>query len=152
MGANTYPDPRVSRMINEYVIPVQFNVKLDEDAPVRYHAQWTPAIIYEDAEGNEYRRSFGPLNAEQFLAEFALAHALRYYHSGQFEKSIELLEKALEHTKDDPLRYPENLYWIGPAKYESSGNVDELIQGFKALQRACPDNDWTKRSRQLKSD
>lgn len=152
MGAYTYPDPRVSRYINQFTIPVQFNVKQDVGAKSRYHAEWTPAIIYQDVEGNEFRRSFGPLNPDQFLAELSLAHALRFYHSGQFEKSVELFEHALEHTKTDPMRHAENLYWIGPAKYESSDDVDQLMAGFRKLQETYPDSDWAKKSKQLKLD
>ena len=152
MEAFTYPDPRVSRLMNDLTIPVQFNVKQDVGAPMRYHSQWTPSVIYQDVEGVEFRRSYGPLNAEQFLAEFSLAHALRHYHSGDFDEAAELFEQALEFTQSDPLRYPENLYWIGPAKYEGSGSVDDLMAGFKRLQQECPDSDWTKKSKQLKID
>lgn len=151
MGANTYPDPRVSRFINEHTIPVQFNVKEDVGAPFRYHAHWTPAVMWQDVEGNEYRRSYGSLNPDQFLAEFALARALRFYHGGQFDRSVELFEQALEHTEHDPVRHAENLYWIAAAKYESStGTADDLMAGWKKLQDAHPDSDWAKRSLQLK--
>lgn len=152
MEANTFPDPRVSRFINQHMIPVQFNVKEDVGAPSRHHAQWTPASMYQDVEGNEFRRSYGPLNADQFLAEYWLAHGLRFFHSGQFDKSVEVFEQALDYTKSDPLRHPENLYWIGPAKYEATGSVDALMAGFKKLQEIYPGNDWTKKSLQLKLD
>lgn len=152
MGANTYPDPRVSRFINEYTIPVQFNVKEDVGAQSRFHAHWTPALVFQDVDGIEYRRSFGSLNADQFLAEFWLARGLRYYHSGQFDKATEIFEEALEHTKFDPLRHSENLYWIGPAKYEGSGSLDDLINGFKKVQEAYPGSDWAKKTVQLKMD
>ena len=152
MEANTYADPRVSRLISELTIPVQFNVKEDVGAPSRYHAQWTPAIIYQDEEGTEFRRSFGSLSADQLLSELALAHALRYYHSKLFDKSAELFEQALEYTKADSLRHPENLYWIGPAKYEGSGTLQDLLDGFRKLQEAYPDSDWTRKSMQLKTD
>jgi len=152
MEANTFPDPRVSRFINEHMIPVQFNVKEDTTAPHRFHAQWTPASMLQDVEGVEYRRSYGPLNPDQFLAEYWLGLGSRYFHSGQFDKATEIFEKALEYTRNDPYRHPENLYWIGPAKYEGSGDVDDLMEGFRKLQEAYPDSDWTKKSRQLKLD
>ncbi|MGI6296113.1 MAG: hypothetical protein ACOX3G_08475 [Armatimonadota bacterium] len=152
MGAYTYTDPRVSRFINQHLVPVQFNVKEDTGAPVRYHTQWTPTSMYFDVEDREFRRSYGALNADQFLAEYSLAHALRYFHTGQFEKSVVLFKQALEYTKTDPERHAENLYWIGPALYEYTGNLDELISGFKTLQEAYPDSDWTKKSHQLKAD
>ena len=152
MGANTYPDPRVSRFINEHTVPVQFNVKEDIGAPARYHAQWTPALFYQDVEGNEFRRSFGSLNADQFLGEFSLALAYRFYHSTRFDKSVELFERALDYTKFDPVLHAENLYWIGPAKYEGSGSVDDLMAGWKKLQQTYPDSEWAKKSVQLKFD
>lgn len=152
MEANTFPDPRVSRFINQHMIPVQFNVTEDVGAPLRFHAQWTPASMYQDVDGNEFRRSFGPLNADQFLAEYWLAHGLRFFHSGQFDKSVEIFEEALEYTKIDPVRHAENLYWIGPAKYEGSGTTDDLLAGFKKLQETYPDSDWAKKSVQLKFD
>ncbi len=150
MEANTFPDPRVSRFINQYMIPVQFNVKEDVTAPFRFHAQWTPASMYQDADGTDYRRSYGSLNPEQFLAEYWMARGLRYYHSGQFDKSAEIFEQALEYTKIDPNRHAENLYWIGPAKYEGSGTDDDLLIGFKRVQEEHPGSDWALRAMQLK--
>lgn len=152
MEAYTFTDPRVSRFINEHFVPVQFNVKEDVGAPLRFHAQWTPASMYQDVDGVEYRRSYGPLNPDQFLAEYWLAHGLRFFHSGQFEKAVEVFQQALEYTKNDPWRHPENLYWIGPAKYEASEDVDALMAGFKKLQETYPDSDWAKKSMQLKMD
>jgi tetratricopeptide (TPR) repeat protein len=108
--------------------------------------------MYQDVDGNEFRRSYGPLNGDQFLAEYWLAHGLRFFHSGQFEKAVEVFEQALDYTKSDPLRHPENLYWIGPAKYEATDDVDALMAGFKRLQETYPDNDWTKKTFQLKFD
>lgn len=150
MEANTFPDPRVSRFINQNFVAVQFNVKEDTTAPFRFHAQWTPASMYQDVDGFEYRRSYGSLDADQFLAEYWLAHGLRLYHSGQFDKAAEVFEQALEYTKPSPMRHAENLYWIGPAKYEGSGTEDDLLAGFKRLQETYPDSDWAKRSRNLK--
>jgi len=152
MEANTYPDPRVSRLINETVVPVQFNVSVDVGALNRYHVHWTPAFFYYDTDDNEFRRSFGPLNPDQFIGEFWLARGLRWFSSGHFDKSVEIFEQALEHTRNDPYRHPENLYWIGPAKFEGSGTLEDLLEGFKKLQETYPDNDWTLKSKQLKFD
>lgn len=152
MEANTFTDPRVSRFIDQHMIPVQFNVKEDVGAPGRFHAQWTPASMCQDVDGNEFRRAYGSLNPDQFIAEYWLALGLRFYHSSQFDKSVEIFEQALEYTKIDPVRHAENLYWIGPAKYEGSGTADDLLAGFRILQDAYPDSDWAKRSKQLKID
>jgi len=149
MEANTFPDPRVSRFINEHMIPLQFNVKEDPGAWLRYHAFWTPAAMLQDADGAEYRRSTGSLNPEQFLAEFSLGHALRFFNSGRFERSITEFENALEYTRAWPSRHAENLYMLGAAKYEASEDWQGLLDIWKELRAKYPNSSWTCKSRQL---
>jgi len=149
MAANTYPDPRVSRLINEFAVPVQFNVKEDPGARARYHGYWTPCISYQDVDGAEYRRSFGPLNSEQLLAELSLARGLRFVHSGRFEEGIEALEVALTYTEAVPPRHAENLYWLAAARYESSGEVKDLLDGWEDVRRLHPDTEWDSKTRLL---
>ena len=117
MAMHTYPDPRVTRFINDFAVPVQFNAKEDPGAHLRYHAFWTPCLILQDVDGNEHRRSIGPLTAEQFLAEFSLAYGLRFLNTGNFGKAIELLQEALNHTPALPARHAENIYFVGVAKF-----------------------------------
>ena len=86
----THIRPRELRgCINEYTVPVRFNVKQDPGAWLRYHGFWTPIWVLQDVEGGEYRRSVGPLNAEQFTAELALGYGLRWLNIGRFERSAE---------------------------------------------------------------
>jgi len=141
---NTYPDPRVSRFINEHTVPCSSMSKRYRRTG-RYHAQWTPALFYQDVEGNEFRRrsgrSTGPIPGRVLAC---LAH--RFFHSGQFDKSVEMFEQALDYTRFDPTLHAENLYWIGPAKYEGSGSVDDLMAGWKKLQQRYPDSEWRRRA------
>jgi tetratricopeptide (TPR) repeat protein len=152
MEANTFPDPRVSRFINEHTVPVQFNVKDDPGAWARYHSFWTPTVILRDVDDAEYRRSVGPLNSDQFLAEFSLGYALRFFNSGQFEKSIQELESSLEYTHAWPSRHAENLYMLAAARYEASGKDEDLMSTWEELRSKYPDSSWACKSRQLKLD
>jgi len=145
MSAHTYPDPRVARFVSEIAVPVQYNVSHDPGAQIRYHAYWTPCISLQDVEGREYRRSFGCLDVEAFLAEFALARGLRYLHSGSFGRSVELLEEALGYTERDDLRHSENRYWLAVANYRLSGNADDLEAGWVTLRAEHPESDWTRK-------
>ena len=149
MAANTYPAPRVARMIGDYTIPVQFNVKQDPGAWLRYHSFWTPTVILQDVEGGAYRRSIGPLNAEQFLAEFALGYGLRWLNAGRFERSVEELEKALEYTQLWPIRHAENLYYLAAARLEATGDAAALAGPWGELQAKYPGTEWDLKSRQL---
>ena len=149
MAAKTYPAPRVSRMINELTVPVQFDVKQDPGAFLRYHSFWTPTVVLQDVEGGEYRRSVGPLNAEQFLAELALGYGLRWFNAGRFERSVEELEKALEYTQHWPIRHAENLYYLAAARYEATEDIEKLTSTWKEMQARYPGSEWDLKSRQL---
>ena len=150
MAANTYPDPRVSRFINEFMVPVQFNVKEDPGAWARYHGYWTPCIILQDVDDVEYRRSVGPLDAEQFLAEFALGRGLRYVNSGHFDKGAAILEEALQYTQSVPLRHAENLYWLAVARFEApGGDLQDLLDTWEQLRTQHPGTEWDSKTRLL---
>ncbi len=147
MAANTYPDPRVSRYINEHTIPVQFNVKDDPGARDRYHSYWTPCTIYQDSDGVEYRRTFGSLGPDQLLAELALGRAFRYLNSSQFDEAVEAFEEALEYTEPVPLRHAENLYFLAVANYRATDEVDELLDGWEEVKAQHPGTEWDSRTR-----
>ena len=152
MAEKTYPDPRVTRFINEVAVPVQFNVKEDPGAHLRYHAFWTPCLMLQDVDGSEHRRSIGPLDPEQFLAEFALAHGLRFLNTGNFGRAVEVLEGALEHTSRISMRHAENLYFLAAAKFELSGNLQDLLGTWEMLRSEHPDTEWAVKTHQLVLD
>lgn len=152
MEAHTYPDPRVSRFVNEYMVPVQFNVVDDPGARRRYHAYWTPTAMLRDDEDAEYRRSVGSVNPEQFLAEFALGRGLRFFHSGQFERAVEELERAQQHTIKWPSRHAENLYMLGVARYKATDEWENTNQAWEELEATYPDSSWTCKTKQLKME
>ena len=152
MAMHTYPDPRVTRFINDFAVPVQFNVKEDPGAHLRYHAFWTPCLILQDVDGNEHRRSIGPLSPEQFLAEFSLGYGLRFLNTGNFGKAVELLQEALNHTPALPARHAENIYFMGVAKFELDGKVQHLSTEWEKLASQYPDSEWTAKSQQLVMD
>ncbi|MCL5103963.1 MAG: hypothetical protein M1133_07610 [Armatimonadetes bacterium] len=146
MRDNTYPDPRVSRLINQSTVPVQFNIVEDPGAMLRYHSFWTPTMMLQDADGVEYRRSYGALSPEAFLAEFSLGKALRYLHSGNFRKAIDLLEHARNYTAVHPERNAENHYWLAVGKYRATDDPAELEHGWQELRAKHPSSDWARKT------
>ena len=152
MAERTYPDPRVTRFVNEIAVGVRFNVKEDPGAQLRYHAFWTPCLMLQDVEGNEHRRSVGSLNPEQFLAEFALAYGLRFLNTGHFGKAVEALEDALDHTARVEVRHAENLYFLAVAEFELSGNAQELLGMWEKLRLEHPETEWAAKSQQVVMD
>lgn len=146
MKENTYPDSRVSRYINEHLVPVQLNVADYQEAMQIYHSHWTPCLMLRDVDNVEYRRSYGALNPVQILAELAIARGLRFLHSGQYEKSLQLFEEAHEYTQHDPHRHPENYYWQSVALYRTTHVPDDLGKYWEYLHEMYPDSDWAKKT------
>jgi hypothetical protein len=67
MGAVTYQNPEVERYSEDSFIPVQYNVAEDKNAVDQFNSSWTPTIVIQDADGREYRRSFGYLDPRRPL-------------------------------------------------------------------------------------
>src|SRR5437016_5986702 len=109
MGAVTYPDPNVSRFIEQHFIPVQFNVVEQAEVMDRFNAAWTPTLIVMDADGREHRRSEGYLDVKRLLGELALARLKTALNRHDFEAARTLASEALTQTKGDPIREPEAL-------------------------------------------
>lgn len=145
METHTYPDPRVSRLVNLYSIPVKFITTEDPGVMARFHSYWTPTFMIHDVDGNEHRRSYGALDPNRFLGEFSLGNALSYLHTGRFHKAVKLLDEATHYTALDPLRHNENLYWIAVANYRVSEDPQDLEDGWIALREQYPGSEWSRK-------
>jgi hypothetical protein len=146
MGAVTYPDPNVSRMIEEQFVPVQFNVVEQPEVLGRFNASWTPTLIVEDADGREHRRAQGYLDPKRFLGELALARLKDAIDRGDFAAALERTRPALEATKGDPTREPEAIYWGAVASYKTSNDANRLLAGWNRLLDEFGDSEWAKRA------
>jgi hypothetical protein len=145
MGAVTYPDPKVERYIEEYFIPVQFNVVEQPEVMDRFNTPWTPTLIVQDVEGREHRRSQGYFDPRRFLGEMALARLLAALNRRDFTTARERSAETLDLTRGDPAREPEAIYWTAVAAYKASEDAQQLLQGWNRLLDQFPESDWARR-------
>lgn len=146
MGAVTYPDPKVERLIEQHFIPVQFNVVEQPAVMDQFNAPWTPTIIIQDPEGREHRRSAGYLDPARFLGEVSLGWLKDAIDRRDFKEAQARVSEVLSLTKDDPAREPEALYWAAVAGFKASGDSQQLLQGWNALLRDFPQSEWARRA------
>src|SRR5947207_2779686 len=151
MGAVTYPNPAVERMIEEHFIPVQFNVVEQPEVMDRFNTPWTPTLIVQDAEGREHRRSQGYLDAPRFLGEMSLALLKDAIDRRDFQAATERAPEALEHTHGDAYREPEAVYWSGVAAYKASSDPTNLMAAWNRLLDQFPGSEWAKRVEFIRS-
>jgi hypothetical protein len=145
MGAVTYPDPNVQRLIRDHFVPVQFNVVEQPDVMRRFNTPWTPTLIVEDADGKEHRRAQGYFDPKRFIAEMSLALLKDAIDRQDYQTAQSRAGQALEGTHGDPERQPEALYWSAVAGYKSSGDVNQLLSGWNRLLDEFQGSDWAKR-------
>ncbi len=151
MGAVTYPHAEVERYIHTHFVPVQFNVVEKPQAIDQFNSAWTPSLIVQDAEGREYRRSFGYLDPQRFLGEMALARLHECVHRQNTSLVNERCREALERTKGDPAREPEVMYFAAVAAYKASHDVAKLKDGWQKLYDRYPNDDWSKKTEFIRS-
>ena len=142
MGAVTYPDPEVSRMIEEHFIPVQFDVVAQPEIMEHFNTPWTPTLIVQDAEGKEHRRSQGYLDAKRFLAEMSLARLMSAVDRRDFRTAAALSGPAQRLTEGDPTREPEALYWSSVTAYKDANDPKLLLAGWNRLLDTFPQSEW----------
>lgn len=146
MGAVTYPNPEVERYLAQHFVLLQCNVVEQPWAIDRFNSAWTPTLIVQDAEGREYRRSFGYLDPARLLAEMSLARLLESIHRRNLQAVHGRATEALDFAKGDPIREPEALYWASVAAYKATKNVDKLLEGWSRLLDQFPESDWAEKA------
>jgi hypothetical protein len=146
MGAVTYPNPDVERYLQQYFVPVQYNVVEQPNVMEQFNTPWTPTLIVQDPEGREHRRSQGYLDPKRMLAELSLARLKDAIDRQDFKAASERSREALELTKGDPEREPEAQYWTSVAAYKATNDSNNLVQGWNRLLDEFPQSDWAKRA------
>lgn len=145
MGAVTYPDPEVEKIIEEQFIPVKFDVVAHPEVMEQFNTPWTPTLIVQDAEGREHRRSQGYLDATRFLAEMALARLKEPINRRDFTTARDRVRDVMTRVAGDPEREPEALYWGSVAAYKASDDAQNLLNGWNRLLDQFPRSEWAKK-------
>jgi hypothetical protein len=146
MGAVTYPNADVRRDVEEHFIPVQLNVQDDPGVIDEFNSAWTPTVLVQDAEGREFRRSFGYLDADRLRGELALGRLHQAIHRRDIDRARERAGEALDRTKGDAVREPEARYFAAVATYEATKDVNQLKEDWNRLLDDFPENDWAKKA------
>ena len=146
MGTVTYPNLEVEQYITQNFIPVQFNVQEQPGKMDEFNAVWTPALMVQDADGREHRRSFGYLDPERFLAEMSLARVQAALDRHEFAEAQKLADEALQKCSGDPVHEPEARYWASVAAYKATNDSSKLMDGWNKLLDQFPDSEWAHRA------
>jgi hypothetical protein len=144
-----YPDERVARLITENFIPARVHVK-DQAADFqrygeRYNAQWTPTVLFLDADGVERHRIEGFLPNDDFLGQLMLGLGQLAFKRGDFSAAGGWFRKVVD-TLPNSDAAPEAQYWAGVSEYKGTGNGAALAATAKAFSERYRDSTWAKKA------
>jgi thioredoxin-related protein len=144
-----YTDPRVKEFVGERFVPVRVHVRENREEfqrlGARYSAQWTPAILIIDPEGQERYRIEGFLPVEDFLGQLELGVAHAAFKRNAYDQAERLFREVAEkHRQTDAA--PEGLYWAGVSKYRATNDPGSLKATAQILTDRYPDSTWTKKA------
>lgn len=146
MDAVTYPDSDVQQLIENYFVPVQFNVKDQPQVMQEFHTPWTPTLMVQDGQGTEHRRSQGYLDPTRFIAEMSLARLKSAIDAQDFQSAASIADETLQAARGDDEREPEALYWSAVARYKASEDPQNLLNGWNRLLDEFPDSEWARKA------
>ncbi|MFO8240335.1 MAG: tetratricopeptide repeat protein [Dissulfuribacterales bacterium] len=144
MDAVTYPDGKVTRFINDNMIPLQ--VRFDvQPLSTDFNIKWTPTLITLDAQGKEHHRTVGFLAPEELIPSLLLGMGKSYLEMDQFDEALAKIEKLLsEYPKSHSV--PEALYWRGVCRYKATDDTRPLKEAYEQLKAEHASSEWTKRA------
>ncbi len=131
--------------MNEYFVPVQINVDEHQDLTARFRVVWTPNINILDPEGNVFYHVEGWLPPSDYSAMLVVAHAHYFLHHKDFQKARDLFQTVWDKYPKSEFA-PEALYYLGVSRYMESHKGNELVAGWRVLQRYRPESTWAIRS------
>ena len=143
MGAVTYPDQRVAKLINDNFVPLQINIVEQPEFTDRFIARWTPTIFILDAEGREHRRIIGYTPPEDFIVELSMGLAQEAFDNMRYEEAVSRYEHIAEQYSDSYLA-PEALYMVGVSRYRATNDPSNLEKYWDQVMELYPDSRWAK--------
>lgn len=135
MGAVTYPDADVQKLLAARFISVQVNIR--EPQPELRHLFrsakpiWAPMFVVLSGRGSEVARWTGWLPPEEFRARLHMAHALDRLVGNEPEAAADALDIAASLTSIDEV-HAEVMYWQGAVAYKREG-FEALAKIWKEL-------------------
>ena len=140
-----YPDPHVVHFVDEHFIPVRVHVKTNADEfkrlGARYRAQWTPAILVIDPDGEERRRVEGFLPAHDLIGQLALGLAHAAFTRGDFAGAERRFREVADRHADSEAG-AEAVYWAGASRYKATGDAAALADTARQFTERFQDSPW----------
>ena len=144
-----YPDPRVTRLVNENFLPVRIHIRDNAEAWKKVggelSVQWTPTVLILDSSGVERHRIEGFLPAEDFLAQLTLGLAKSAFGRNDFAEAERRFKQVVD-TYPDTETAAEALYWTGVSHYKGSNDASALGETARAFTERYQDSSWAKKA------
>jgi hypothetical protein len=143
MGAVTYPDDRVVKLIAESFVPVQISVVEHPEFTDKFLQRWTPGIFFLDSEGCEHRRQVGYTYPDDFIVDLNIGLAQEAFDNKRYEEAIERYERIYRDYPNS-LVAPEAMYMTGVAKYRATDDGSHLGTYWDMVDEKYPNSRWAK--------
>ena len=144
-----YPDPRVTRLVNEHFRPVRIHVRDNAEAWKKVggelSVQWTPTVLILDSSGVERHRIEGFLPAEDFLAQLTIGLAKSAFGRNDFAEAERWFKQVVD-TYPDTETAAEALYWTGVSRYKGSNDASALGATARAFTERYENSSWAKKA------
>lgn len=145
MGAVTYPDLYVAAFLNEYFVPLHFNIEKARELILKYRPIWTPNLNILDEEGAVVYQTAGWLPPSEFAAMLFLSRGRYFIRKKRYPDAAPNFQEVLLRFPTSTLA-PEAYYYLGVSKYLASHKGEDLVETWKKLQLAYPNSSWAIRS------
>lgn len=138
-----YPVAAVARAVADRFVALRLDHK---DPHVReLRVVWLPTVLVLDRRGVEHYRNVNAVPPAEFLDLLDLGEALARMREAEYDRSVALLEAALDRRRDGPL-HPELLFWLGIAGYYRGGHAGAARdRAWADLMARYPDSIWALR-------
>jgi hypothetical protein len=145
MDAVTYPDPRVSQLLDERFVPIKLTITEDKPATQQamrdYSLVWTPTLVFLDENGRELRRSVGYLPPNEMVAELEMGLGTYFLAHEKFGEAYDCFQRVVRNSPDSQ-HVAEAMYWSGMARYKRDDDQNGLAQHWHELRDRFPDSAW----------
>ena len=146
MDAVTYPDSRVAEFLTEHTIPIKLQIDEHKSDANEYGMNWTPGLVWLDGDGSAHHHNVGYFEPDELIPECLLGAARVAAGSGNWDKANGMFERIASDWKDSHAA-PAALYWRGVSAKMATGEVEPLLQSWKALLATYPESAWAMKVR-----
>jgi Tetratricopeptide repeat len=144
-----YPDPRVTRLVNENFRPVRIHVRDNAETWKKVGGElgveWTPTVLILDSSGVERHRIEGFLPVDDFAAQLMLGLAKSAFSRNDFADAERRFKQVVD-SYPDTESAAEALYWTGVSRYKGSNDATALGETARAFTNRYQDSSWAKKA------